>query len=100
LKISETDGGSSQDYQGKHSIRGGSLSLVADFIEDDLLRIPVIDQTGLTNAYDLDLTWEVKGRGWANPTRPVLDRILLGQLGLELVPSREPIELLVVEKAK
>jgi len=100
LKLSETEGGSSQDYQGKHSIRGGSLSLVADFIEDSLLQIPVIDRTGLTNVYDIDLTWNVKGRDWTYPKRPVLDHILSDQLGLELVPSREPIEMLVVEKAK
>jgi hypothetical protein len=27
-------------------------------------------------------------------------RVVLDQLGLELMPSREPIEMLVVEKAK
>jgi len=100
LKISKTESGSSQDYQGKHSIRGGSISLVADFIEDNLLRIPVVDQTKLTNNYDIDLTWEVKGRDWTIPTRPVLNRILLDQLGLELVAGHEPIEVLDVEKAK
>jgi uncharacterized protein (TIGR03435 family) len=59
-----------------------------------------IDQTGITNVYDIDLTWKVKGRDWTNPTRSMLDRILLDQLGLELVPGREPIGMLVVEKAK
>jgi hypothetical protein len=29
-----------------------------------------------------------------------LKQVVLDQLGLELVPSREPIEMLVVEKAK
>lgn len=98
LKLSDTTGGSSEVDQGKLSIRGGTLSLLADFIEDDLLQIPVVDQTGLTNAYDLDLTWDVKGRGWTVPTRPILARVLLDQLGLELVPGREPIETLVIEK--
>ena len=100
LKLSETTGGYSQGYQGKLSIRGGSLSFVADFVEDSLLQIPVIDRTDLTNLYDIDLTWEVKGRDWTYPTRPVLNRILLEELGLELVPGHEPIEVLVVEKAK
>ncbi|MDB6112512.1 MAG: polymerase, sigma-24 subunit, subfamily [Pedosphaera sp.] len=102
LKLSDTTktSGYSEVNQGKLSIRGGSLSLVAAFIENSLLRIPVIDQTGLTNVYDLDLTWEVQGRDWTNPTRPILDRILLDQLGLELVPGREPVEMLVIEKAQ
>ena len=100
LKLSETTGGYGEGGNGKLSIRGGSLSLLADFIEDSLLRVPVIDRTGLTNVYDLDLTWGVKGRDWTYPTRPVLDRILLDQLGLELVPGREPVEMLVIEKAK
>jgi hypothetical protein len=30
----------------------------------------------------------------------LLNKTLLDQLGLELVPSREPIEMLVVEKVK
>ena len=30
----------------------------------------------------------------------LLNKALLDQLGLELVPSREPIEMLVVEKVK
>jgi uncharacterized protein (TIGR03435 family) len=100
LKPSDTTDGYSSVKQGKVSIRGGSLSLLADFIEDNLLRVPVIDETGLTNAYDLDLAWAVQERHWTLPTRPELDRSLLDQFGLELVPTNMPVEMLVIEKAK
>ena len=69
------------------------------------LQVPVVDRTGLAGRFDVDLTWddEIKWDGtghyyFSNPDG--LKRVVLDQLGLELVPSREPIEMLVVEKAK
>jgi len=61
------------------------------------LEIPVLDQTGLTNRYAIDLRWNKRpGETTADTTK----RVVLDQLGLELVPSREPIEMLIVEKVK
>jgi hypothetical protein len=52
---------------------------------------PVVDQTGLTGNYDFT----------TGPFGPEeINHAFLDQLGLELVPGREPIEMLVVEKAK
>jgi uncharacterized protein (TIGR03435 family) len=69
------------------------------------LQVPVVDRTGLAGRFDVDLTWddEMKWDGtghyyFSNPDG--LKQVVLDQLGLELVPSREPIEMLVVEKAK
>jgi uncharacterized protein (TIGR03435 family) len=62
------------------------------------LGIPVIDQTGLTNNFDIDLKW--KQSNWREPNPDGLKQAVLDQLGLELAPSREPIEMLVVEKVK
>jgi uncharacterized protein (TIGR03435 family) len=71
---------------------------------------PVIDQTGLTGHFDFDLhvDW-----GWTpgcnapNPdlTQPFINlnnvrEALLSQLGLELVPTNLPVEMLVVGRAK
>ena len=61
------------------------------------LEIPIADQTGLTNRYDLRSVWPPNG------IIPVEDgeaikQELLNKLGLELVPSQQPIEMLVVEK--
>jgi uncharacterized protein (TIGR03435 family) len=100
LTLSDTTDGTSEVGLGKLSIRGGSPALLANFIEDSLLRIPVIDRTGLTNSYDFDLNWDAKGRDWTYPTRPILDRVLSDQLGLELVPSHEAIEMLVIQNSQ
>jgi uncharacterized protein (TIGR03435 family) len=59
---------------------------------------PVVDQTGLTQNFQIDLKWNERFGG--DPNHDSLKQALLDQLGLELVPSREPIEMLVVEKAK
>jgi uncharacterized protein (TIGR03435 family) len=59
--------------------------------------VPVVDQTGFTNAFDMNLSWQpsdLQNRNWNNINQALVP------LGLELVPSRESIEMLVVEKAQ
>ena len=63
---------------------------------DGWMAIPVVDQTGLHNQFDLTVRWTTTNGSSGN----ALKAILLDQLGLELVPSREPVEMLVVEKVK
>ena len=59
--------------------------------------MPVIDNTGVTRHFSIDLRWkEPEGR---DPNHDALKKALLSQLGLELVSSRAPVEMLVVEKA-
>ena len=69
------------------------------------LHVPMIDRTGLDGYYDFDLNWNdeilwdaTEHRSLSNPDG--LKQILLDQLGLELVPTNMPIEMLVVEKVK
>jgi uncharacterized protein (TIGR03435 family) len=69
-----------------------ALALANDF------RIPVLDETGLTNHYYYDLKWNPSGGQQQNQLN--LKQALIDQLGLELVPGSEPIEMLVVEKVK
>jgi uncharacterized protein (TIGR03435 family) len=78
--------------------------LIYDF--ESYLHVPVIDQTGLAGRFDVDLTWDDEMK-WDDSTGRFyftnpdgLKQAVLDQLGLDLVPSREPIEMLVVEKAK
>jgi uncharacterized protein (TIGR03435 family) len=59
--------------------------------------VPVTDETGITNRFDFDLHCrqaDLEDRNWDKVNQA------LDQLGLELVPTNMPIEMLLVEKAK
>jgi uncharacterized protein (TIGR03435 family) len=58
--------------------------------------MPVIDDTGLTDHFHIHLTWQARGKSDLN--RDAVKQALLDQLGLELVPDRQPVEMLVVEQ--
>jgi uncharacterized protein (TIGR03435 family) len=80
------------------------LSELASMLESRF-EIPVIDGTALTNHFDFTVVWEENGRRMNNrypdyPDFPGLKRALLDQLGLQLVPTNMPIEMLVVDKVK
>jgi uncharacterized protein (TIGR03435 family) len=72
------------------------LSKMADFLESGS-KWPIIDQTGRTNHYSVDIKWE---EDWQDSEHTALQKVLLDQLGLEFVPTNMPIEMLVVEKVK
>jgi uncharacterized protein (TIGR03435 family) len=58
---------------------------------------PIVNQTGFTNAFDINLSWQpgdLQNRNWNNINQALVP------LGLELVPDREFIEMLVIEKAR
>jgi uncharacterized protein (TIGR03435 family) len=59
------------------------------------LNTPVIDETGLTGNYDFSLQWH-RARGESD--NDAFKRALLDQLGLEFVPDRRPIKMLIVDK--
>ena len=62
------------------------------------LQMPVVDETGLAGRYDIEFRWQE--RGAADPNHNAMKQVLLDQLGLELVSTNMPVEMLVVEKAK
>jgi uncharacterized protein (TIGR03435 family) len=72
------------------------LTKITSFLESGS-PIPIIDQTDATNRCSIDIKWE---DDWRDPEHKVLQQVLLDQLGLELVPTNMPVEMLVVEKAK
>jgi uncharacterized protein (TIGR03435 family) len=76
---------------GSYSCHQMPISNLAAFIED-YLQVPVVDRTGLAGRFDID----IKG----DSTPDGLKQVIQDELGLELVPSRESIEMLVVEKVK
>lgn len=73
-----------------------SLSRVPEILEG-YCKMPIVDGTGLTQHFSVDVKW--KELGDADPTHDALKKALLDQLGLELVPGRASIQMLVVEKS-
>jgi len=63
-------------------------------------RIPITDHTQVHGRHNLTLKWAWNGKLSEEDERSRIRQALLDQLGLELVPAREPIEMLVVEKVK
>ena len=76
---------------------------------------PVLDKTGFTGEFDLDLNFTdedvMKSPGFAAPDDPGGNRLPAGpnlpnifaameQLGLKLVPAKGPVEVLVIDHAE
>jgi uncharacterized protein (TIGR03435 family) len=82
----------------RHEIKWANkpLSEINSFLESGS-PIPIMDQTDASNRCSIDIKWE---DDWRDPEHKVLQQVLLDQLGLELVPTNMPVEMLVVEKAK
>jgi uncharacterized protein (TIGR03435 family) len=99
LKHSKRANGSSmlwQDSASRLEFRNQPLGAIANESEA-LSKFPIIDETGLTNQFDFDLNCkatDIKNRDW-DVVNQALD-----PLGLELVPTNMPIEMLVVERVK
>ena len=69
---------------------GPSVGL--QFFLEQYLHMPVVDETGLTNHYSMDFKFNDSGSDHEG-----LKKALTDQLGLELVPERRPVQMLVVE---
>jgi uncharacterized protein (TIGR03435 family) len=79
------------------SITGFESMQLAELLET-IFNKPVIDQTGATSFYE----WKSKTEMQSSKSKSREDswHFTIDQLGLELVPSREPVEMLVIEKVK
>ena len=78
------------------TIKNQKMSDLARYLEKRFGR-PVIDQTDTTNRFDIKFQVQLKN---GESQEDALKRAIREQLGLELVPGREPIEMFVVEKAR
>jgi uncharacterized protein (TIGR03435 family) len=91
------EGDSSSSRAGQFTCRHSRTSTLTYFLET-CFRVPVLDKTGLTARYDIDLNWAEED--WTQRNLPALREALRDQLGLELVAGREPIEMLVIDRAR
>lgn len=62
---------------------------------ESLLHTPVVDETELKDKYDFSVRWSKESTGEVD--RESLFKALREQLGLELVPAKRPVEMLVIE---
>lgn len=97
LKIGKDETGHTEIGFGYISAANSSLDELAYNLEN-YFKIPVLNQTGFKNNFDYKVSWNAPQGGHTNPNE--LKQALLDQLGLELVPTNMPIEMLVVEKAR
>ena len=87
--------------------RNVPVTVLAEELQDMVLRRPVLDKTGLMGNFDFDLVWrpELKQSGSENTSAPVdlnLPDIFTAfreQLGLKLVSGKEPAKVIVVDSA-
>ena len=91
-----TGGSSVSSGGGSLNCANQSMSSLARSLED-ILKKPVINETGLTNGYDFQLLWNEKDSEETDPVE--LTRALHEQLGLELAPTVRAVDLLVVTVA-
>jgi uncharacterized protein (TIGR03435 family) len=100
LKASVTPGGGELLVgDGQLTVVNLPLSTLVQYLET-YFEMPVLDRTGLQGSFDFKLKWDLPKERHHNPDSDPLKEALLDQLGLELVPSNMPIEMLVVEKVK
>ena len=84
---------------GEIKIENQPMTTVAAYLQG-YFRIPVTDHTQVRGRHNLTLKWAWNGKLSEDEERIRIRQALLDQAGLELVPSRERIEMLVVEKVK
>ncbi len=89
------DGSSGSFNTGEIRLENQPIHSLASDLES-IFQLPVIDHTGVDGNFDVTLKWDEKDRKHPNPAS--LKQALSDQFGFNLAPSREPIEVLVVEK--
>jgi uncharacterized protein (TIGR03435 family) len=71
-----------------------TMSSLAEGLEH-AVSMPVIDETGLTNRYSFDVKWDQKDRA-PNPAGMMA---AVREFGLDLVPAKKSLKMVVVRKA-
>jgi uncharacterized protein (TIGR03435 family) len=82
---------------GHHSATSTPIHSLALWLENRF-KVVVIDQTGLTGNFAYSLDWDEPDP--KQPNNQGLKQALIDQIGLELTPKIQPVEMLVIEKAQ
>jgi uncharacterized protein (TIGR03435 family) len=99
LKPGTTPNQSQQNQTGVVRFPNVPIAVLASYLESSL-QLPVLDQTGLTGTYDLQIPTIPPGRPGQTAGRiEQLRTAFISQLGLDLITTNAAVELLVVKKA-
>ncbi len=99
FKLRPVEGGhepSHNGWRGKGEFQNTPMARFADFLGARVDR-PVVDATGIQGAYDFTLEWT---RDDGVDGRPSIFTALQEQLGLKLEARKEPVEIIVIDRAK
>jgi len=101
LKLSTATTDNETQKNGRLFFTHMKLNVVMDGLEN-ILKMPVVDKTGLTNYYDFSLIWDAQtAQQIQSGTLDVeTGKKILAEWGLGLEPDTASIEMLVVKKAK
>jgi uncharacterized protein (TIGR03435 family) len=100
IGLAVTKGGNSSDSRpgpGRFKFANMPIGDLSDFLEY-VLGKPVIDETELSQKFSGSLKWNPQSDKAADLKE--IQNALADQFGLQLVPSHQPVEMLVVEKAQ
>jgi len=85
----------SWDFTRELRMENQPIQTLANILENNFQE-PIVDRTGIDGNFDVYLKWNVKDP--RHPDLGALKQVLSDELGLELVPGRAPMYVLVVEK--
>jgi uncharacterized protein (TIGR03435 family) len=80
-------------------VQGGPMGQLVFCLADTLSRT-VVDQTGLTGSYDIELIWTPDEQQGTPDAGPTIFTALEEQLGLRVKPDKGPVQVLVVDHAE
>jgi len=85
---------------GNFGATNATMADIAEALGQGALDRPVIDQTGLAGRYNLRLKWtpvEMPSEAPGSDTSPDLFTAVQEQLGLKLVPTHAPVDVMVID---
>ncbi len=89
--------GESTVTPGKIVLKASSLSAFAKLLSSQGVDHAVVDETGLTDLYDITLRWSPDNLGSSESSLPSLFTALQEQLGLKLEYNKNPIDVVVID---
>ncbi|MEO6807410.1 MAG: TIGR03435 family protein [Edaphobacter sp.] len=98
-KVKEAAAGEGHQMNIRHGLIHLSAAPMTLLIQglSTMTKHPVVDKTGLTGRYDIDIEWAPDELEGTNDAGPSIFTVLREKLGLKLVPIKAQVDVLVVD---